>query len=114
MSALPHPNPFQFFFFGLFVMLMYTIWKQKATLSQLFDAVNSLGESAWGFLVIIVGCIMYYVGMAIGEKDHGVALLILGWGGKMLTGEVKAAIQSTIETKTVKKTRNHCSPSPCI
>jgi hypothetical protein len=105
-------HPFPLFFAGLFVVLMWTIVRSNANLHQLFDAFNSLSKDCWGFLLIIVGCIMYSTGLSAGEKDHGLPMLILGWGGKMLTGELQSAIQTTVTKPAPEPTPATPLPEP--
>lgn len=90
-------GPYQFFFLGIFILLLIVILFTRPTLKDLFSAVNSIDENPLAIIVIIIGCTMFVTAKQIGADD-GVGLLILGWGGKMLDSQIRSQMAAKVHT----------------
>ena len=88
--------PFQYFFLGIFVILLIVIIFSRPNLHQLFDAVNSIGENPMALIVIIIGCIMLIESKSYGIDD-GLAGGLITLGGYMLRSQLQTAATKKLE-----------------
>ena len=88
--------PFQYFFLGIFVLLLVVIIFSRPNLHQLFDAVNSIGENPMALIVIVIGCTML-----IECKNYGIDDALAGGlitlGGTMLKSQLQTAAVKKFE-----------------
>ena len=80
--------PFQYFFLGMFVLLLVTIVRSKPTIQEVITAANTIGNNPTAILVLVIGCIML-IESKINGLDSTVAGTIIGYGGNMLQSQIK-------------------------
>ena len=88
-----HFAPFQFFFLGIFLLLLITAVRSKATLHDLFDAVNSIDQNPMAIIVLVIGCIMLIESKLYGFGENA-ADIIIGYGGGLLQGQLKRELST--------------------
>ena len=88
--------PFQYFFLGIFLILLIVVIISRPNLHQLFDAVNSIGENPMAIIVIIIGCIML-IECKNYAIDDALAGGLITLGGTMLKSQLQTAAVKKFE-----------------
>ncbi len=109
-ELIPHFIPFQFFFAGVFVMLVMVMWRAPDTLPNTIAAFNSIGSSPMAIVVLVIGCMMLIECKAYG-LDPTIAGGIIGVASNMLTSMIPKAGSVVISDKNqVKPTEDASKP----
>ena len=106
-----HFAPFQFFFLGIFLLLLITAVRSKATLHDLFDAVNSIDQNPMAIIVLVIGCIMLIESKLYGFGENA-ADIIIGYGGGLLQGQLKRELTTRTKSSSGDETATTVSSTP--
>jgi hypothetical protein len=106
-----HFAPFQFFFLGIFLLLLITAVRSKASLHDLFDAVNSIDQNPMAIIVLVIGCIMLIESKLYGFGENA-ADIIIGYGGGLLQGQLKRELTTRVTNASGDVTATSVSSTP--
>jgi len=87
-----HFIPFEFFFAGLFILILVSILREKMGLKELIAACNSVNDQNMAIIVLAVGCLMVIECKLYGI-DPTASGSILGVGLNMLRNAAKLKIE---------------------